>query len=549
MNELVPFLRLFWPSRLWIFWGLFFSLAATMASIGLLALSGWFLSAAAFAGMSAATAHTFNFFTPSAGVRGFAIVRTGGRYAERVLAHEATFRLLASLRVWFFDRIEPLTPARLARSRSGDLLGRIVGDIDTLDNLFIRLLSPSIVALGVGSFVGLFLWWLAPPLAVAFWLFYVAAGVLVPFIASRFGSRAGTETLVASNQLRTALVEDIQGMADLLAYGAYRKHQKRIAAYAAQLLQGQRKFAYASAFGSAANTCLAGFAVVILLIIAIPLSQAGVFDGAHIALIAFGSLAAFEAVMGLPLAWQSLGKTVNAATRLNEIVCATPAVTFPEQSIALPNRYDVVFQNVTFGYDPSKPIVQDFSLRIDQGKTVAIAGRSGIGKSTLAALLARLYDPQQGEIAIDGIDVRHFDEATLRTLIGVVSQKSDLFGATIRDNLLLGKLDANDDELWQALERAKLAAFVRTLPHGLETWVGESGATLSGGQGRRLVLARTLLKRPPIIILDEPTEGLDPLTRAEFMQTVWENIDGQTVLLITHDQDDLLRADAVVKMA
>lgn len=550
MKDLLPFLRLLKPHRNWVIWAVVCGCLTLLASIGLLAVSGWFLSATAVAGLSIAAAQNFNIFTPSAGIRGFAVIRTAGRYVERVISHEATLRLLSSLRVWFYRRIEPQAPASLYRHRSGDLLGRIVSDIDTLDGLFIRVLAPTLVALCVAVVAGGFLWWLAPPLAFVFICFFLAAGALLPLVSRHLGQRSGTLIQHQLALFRMNLVEDLQGMADLVIYGAWQRHCLLRLEENARLLRLQEKMARISGFNTAMMTLLSGLAAVVALYVAIPLAQEGYFDGALLALITFGVLAAFEAVLPLPMAYQLLGKILAAARRIRAIAEAPTLVSFPVTPTEKPADTSVHYCNVSFSYpgETRTEALKSVNLILPQQSTLALIGPSGCGKTTLAHLLTRFWDPDQGEISIGGENLRHFSEKELRRMVTLVSQKSHIFSASLRDNLLIANPDADATALWDALERAQLADFVAGLPQGLETWAGEGGARLSGGQARRLILARALLKEAPIWILDEPTEGLDNETRQQFNQLLFANLQGKTLLLITHTIDLLQRVDRVCFM-
>ena len=550
MKELLPFIKLFRTHRVWVFWGITAGTLTLLSSIGLLAVSGWFLSASAVAGLSVAAAQHFNMFAPSASVRGFAVLRTVGRYADRVISHEATLRLLSSLRVWFYRRIEPQAPASLYRHRSGDLLSRIITDIDTLDALFIRVLSPTLVALGVTLAVGLFLWWLTPSLTALFLLFFISAGLLVPLLTERLGRHLGAQIQQQMAQLRMNLLEDIQGVADLTIYGAQHRHRRNRLAENDRLLRLQEKMARISGFSTAMTTLLSGLAAVTALYVAIPLAQSGQFDGALLALITFGILAAFEAVLPLPQAYQMLGKIRAAAGRLLEVSEAPVAVRFPTKPAITPTDWSISYQAVSFAYPGStgSNAVEEINLTLPAQSTVALVGPSGSGKTTLAHLLTRFWDPDQGQITIGGKDLRHFNEAQLRQMVTLVSQKSHIFSATLRDNLLLAEPQADDRTLWDALERAQLADFVADLPQGLETWAGEGGSQLSGGEARRLILARALLKNSPVWVLDEPTEGLDNQTRRQFTETLFTNLAGKSALLITHTRDALEQVDQVCFM-
>jgi ATP-binding cassette, subfamily C, bacterial CydC len=548
MKELLPFIRLLWPQRLWVFWAVVLGILTLLSSIGLLALSGWFLSATAVAGLSLATARDFNLSHPNAGIRAFAVGRTVGRYLERVISHEATLRLLSSLRVWFYRRIEPQAPASLYRHRSGDLLSRIVTDIDTLDALFIRVLSPTLVALFITAVVGGFLWWLAPSLAVVFLLFFIMAGLLVPLLTQRLGRRVGSQIQRQLAQLRMNLVEDIAGVADLTVYGAQHRHCERRLAESDGLLRLQEKMARISAFSAAIMTLLSGLAAVTALYVAIPIAaQPERFDGALLALITFGILSAFEAILPLPQVYQMLGRIRSAAQRLLEVSESPVTVRFPAVPAITPLTVDIRFEAVGFAYPErvENRVLDWIDLALPAGSTMALVGPSGCGKTTLAHLLTRFWDPDRGRVLIGGTDLRQFAEVQLRQMVTLVSQQSHLFNATLRENLLIADPEADEAVLWDALERAQLASFVTGLPEGLETWTGEAGSHLSGGEARRLILARALLKNAPIWILDEPTEGLDPQTRKRFNETLFENLAGKSALLITHSRDALERVDRV----
>lgn len=547
MKELLPFIRLLWPHRLFVFWGVAAGLLTLLASIGLLAVSSWFLSASALAGLSLAVARNFDIHSPSAAVRGFAVLRTAARYAERVISHEATLRLLASLRVWFYRLIEPRAPANLLARRSGDLLSRIVTDIDTLDGLFVRVLAPTIVAVAVALVVGGLLWWLAPPLALLFLLFFLAAGVLTPLISERLGRRLGAEIQQQLARMRVNLIEDLQGAADLSVYGAGKRHRQDRLLENEYLLELQEKMARISAGSSALTTLFSGLAALAALSVALPLATSGHVAGPVLALITFGVLAAFEAVLPLPLAYQMLGRIRAAARRLLEVGETPPAVTFPVVEAAMPTQLSINYQGVSFVYPGGKggKVLEGIDLTIPHQSTVALVGPSGSGKTTLAHLLTRFWDPGQGRITLGDTELSRFSEEQLRQLVTLVSQRGHIFSATLAENLLLAAPRAEEAELWDALQRAQLADFVAGLPEGLATWAGEGGSQLSGGEARRLMLARALLKKAPIWVLDEPTEGLDSETRRRFTETIFANLADKSALFITHTREVLDRVDQV----
>ncbi|MFO8140970.1 MAG: thiol reductant ABC exporter subunit CydC, partial [Marinobacter sp.] len=459
MKSLLPFVKLLWPHRGWVTLAMFFALLTLLASIGLLALSGWFLSASAVAGLSVASAYMFDIFTPSAGIRAFAVARTAGRYAERVIAHETTLRLLSSLRIWFYGKIEPQAPASLYRYRSGDLLGRIVTDIDTLDTLFVRVLSPTIAAGSVAAITGFLLWLLAPALAAVFLVFFVGAGLLIPLFAQRLARRIGTRIQEQMATIRMNLIEDIQGTADLLVYGAHHRHRQLRLEENDRLLRLQEEMARINGFCTAMMTLFSGCAATAALYVAIPMVQAERFDGAMLALITFGVLAAFEAVLPLPPAYQMLGKIHAAAGRILEVTRAPVTVSFVTTPAAMPPEFDICYHTVTFTYPKTTggPALRQVTFSLAPHAMVALVGPSGCGKTTLAHLLTRFWDPDQGRITIGGTDLHRFTETQVRQLVTLVSQKSHIFNATLRDNLLIADPEADDNALWAALARAQLA--------------------------------------------------------------------------------------------
>jgi ATP-binding cassette subfamily C protein CydC len=546
-RELGPFLSIISRHLSRLALGTLAGLAAAAAAVGLMALSGWFISAAAAAGLAPATAYLFNFFLPSIGVRIFAILRTVARYAERILTHDATFRILEGLRVWFYRRIEPLAPAGLWRFRSGDILNRIVADIEALDNLYLRTLSPAVVALLVSILVYVLLAVFDEGIAVAFWLVFTVAGIGVSAGAARAAEPAGRRIADGSAQLRLRAVEGLQGLAEIIAFGAAGRYQEDLRRCQADLMASQRRMAHIRGMSAAAMHVLTGGAVLAALYLGCGRVSAGKLDGAALALIALAVSAAFETVVALPAAGQFLGRTRAAGGRLLEVVETEPPVCFAESARPAPVRFGLAFEDVSFRYRPELPwALKHVSIAVPENGRIAVVGESGAGKSTLASLLVRFFDPETGAIRIGGADIRSLSEPDLRRLVVVLSQRAHLFSDTVRANLLLAKSDANDAELRRALAAARLIDFVDGLPDGLDTWVGEAGQLMSAGQAQRLAVARAILRDAPVWVLDEPTEGLDRVTETELVNSLLEITEGRTVLWITHRPVGMERMDGVV---
>lgn len=532
MNELRRLLSLFRPYRGWMALGAFLSLLTLIANIGLMALSGWFIAAMALAGLAGVS---MNYFTPAGAIRGFAIARTVGRYGERLLTHEATLRLLAGLRVWFYEHLEPLAPARLQQYRSGDLLSRIRGDIDTLDNFYQRILVPTVVALLITVLAFVFLAWFSLAVAVTTTALLLLAGGVLPWWLRRLGQRPGERQVQASAELRAGVIDGVQGLAELQVYGAAERQAAHIAELNADLVASQSRLSALDGVAGGAIGFLTHLAMWLAIIFGAQALAADQLTGPQLAMLTFFALAVFEAVMPLPTAFQRLGETIAAARRVFEIVDAEPQVTPPAQASPSPQHYDIEFQRVYFRYDDSNAwALAGIDLELPTGGSLAVVGATGSGKTSVVNLLLRFWEYQAGYIHFGGHDLRRYHSEDLRRYIAVVSQHAHLFNTTIRNNLLLARPEASQAELEQAAAAAQILEFINAQPAGWETYVGESGVRLSGGQARRVAIARALLKDAPVLLLDEPTEGLDAPTERALMADIGRLTKARTVLLITH---------------
>jgi ATP-binding cassette subfamily C protein CydC len=347
-------------------------------------------------------------------------------------------------------------------------------------------------------------------------------------------------------RLRTRAVDGVQGLADLRAFAAEGRQGEAIAVETDNLIARQRRMSSITGLSAALSMMAVGGAVWVALFLTTGRVGEDRPDGPTVALVVFLVMAVFEATAPLPLAYQFLGRTKAAARRLNEIADMRPRIADPEHPVPVPQRHDLDFDAVTFGY--GKPVLDNVRLHLPEGRTAILLGPSGSGKSTLAQLALRLIDPDAGRVTLGGVDLRSLRQEDLHGRIAYVSQNAHLFAADIRDNLLIARTGATNDELWEALEIVDLADFVERLPNGILTWVGENGVLLSGGQARRLSLARALLKDTPVMILDEPTEGLDSATEARVMKALRPRLAGRTVLLITHRESLVTDGDLVWRM-
>lgn len=546
MAKLRPFLRLYRRHSWRLLIGVILAIVTLLASTGLLTLSGWFLAASSLAG--SAGLYSFNYMLPAAGVRGAAIIRTVARYFERLVSHDGTFRVLQHLRVFTFSRLLPLAPAGLSHLRQGDLLNRFVADVDTLDHLYLRVISPLCGALVAIVVVTLGLCWLDVSLALTLGASMLLTLLLLPPLFYRAGRPSGEIITAERARYRLQLTHWLQAQAELSLYGSVGGWRSQLDTVEQRWQQAQRRQASLTGLSQALLLLISGATVTLLLW----LSAGGVGDwpqpGALIALLVFCSLAAFEALAPVGTAFQHLGQVFASAERVSEIIEQTPAVQFPAgQRADIPAPGTLALKAVTFSYpDAVSPALQRLTLTVNAGETVALLGPTGCGKSTLLQLLTRAWDTQHGEIWLQGMLLRQWSEPALRATISVVSQRVHLFNQTLRDNLLLAAPGSSDEALSVMLAQVGLEKLLAG--EGLNAWLGEGGRQLSGGELRRLAIARALLHNGPIMLLDEPTEGLDAETEQHILALLARVTADKTVIMVTHRLQGLDKVDRIYVM-
>ena len=546
MKLLLRLLALGRPAR-WAFaLGALLALIVVLANVALLGLAGWFIAAMAAAGLAGAS---INYFTPAAGIRAFAIMRTVGRYLERIVNHDATLKLLSRLRVWVYARLEPLTPAVLARYRRGDLLTRLVADVDTLDNAWLRVFSPVLVALVAAAAMFAFLLWLSVPVAVVDLALLAVVGVAFPFVAQRLAHRPAERAAVEAGQLKSDLVEDFAGLAELAVLGADIQRRERSAHRSRMLAREQDRGSAIEAGALALTVLTSGVAIALTWWLSAPAAASRRSDPLYLPLLVFFVLASLEAVQGLPGAFRALGDTLAAARRVFEVADEKPLVVESAQARTHVPDHSLVFDAVSLRYAEGRArALDDITLSLPAGAAVAVVGPSGAGKSSLAQLLLRFHDPESGEIRLGGYPLSAYALETLHRQFAWAAQSSRLFSTTIRENLRLARPDADDAALWVALEAAELAQEVQGFARGLDHFVGAGGLALSAGQARRLTLARAWLSPAPILLLDEPTEGLDVANERTIVERLAYRRDARSLLLITHRLAGLEHVDTILVM-
>ncbi|WP_067518222.1 heme ABC transporter ATP-binding protein/permease CydC [Endozoicomonas ascidiicola] len=547
MRDLWFFLKLYRQHLGLLALGIMLAIVTLLASLSLLSLSGWFISATAIAGLSVMTAQTFNFFTPGAGVRGFSILRTAARYAERLVSHDATFRLLSGLRRWFFDQVVPISREHLGHYRKGELLDRLVADIDALDQLYLRLLSPLIAAVTVTLLLSLFLSFFSTNVALVVLTIMTLWMIAMPLIFYVAGKKTGESMGIKQSVLRQQVLDYLQGMTEQQIYGNDDASREQVRLMERGLIDDQSRMSSLEGLGSALFVTGSGLASLLVLFIASGEMAQGVFSGPVMVMMVFGVLASFEALMPLPMAFQFLSHTRHAAGRLRQVV-STSVVSFPEKTGGVITKGNVRFSGVTCHYGSALPVLQKLSLTIPAGSHTAILGKTGSGKSTLITLLTRGLEAEAGTVSIDGININGFSEHELYRGITVVPQKTDVFNATLRENLQLAAPDASDDMLMAVIQRSGLQQIAMTESANaglLDIWLGQGGVALSGGEQRRLAIGRALLKPAPVLILDEPGEGLDIHSEKVLMEEVLQSFEGSTIIMITHKTTLLEKMDSV----
>ena len=529
MKTILRLLKLGLAYKWWMLLAAFMGFLTVGSSIGLLMTSAYIISKAALHPSVA------ELQVGIVGVRFFGITRGIFRYLERLISHETTFRLLARFRVWFYQALEPLVPAKLMQHRSADLLNRIISDIKTLETFYVRVISPPVVAVMVSVLMWFLMGIFNPLFSITLLVFHLFAGIAVPTISYLYSKGIGARIVILRSELNVLLLDAIQGMPEMLVYNQHQRHQTRIKQASATLNKLQMKMSMISAMHEALIGLLMNGAVLFMLIISIPMVGNAQLDGVYLAVLSLGIMASFEAILPLPEAMQVLEANARAAQMLFEISDSPAPVAEAEHTQPLPQEFDLRIRDLTFAYHKEeKAALQDINLAVKTGQKIAIVGPSGAGKSTLVNLLLRFWDYNQGEIFIGDKELRTLAQDELRGLLSVVSQNTYLFSGTFRENLLRANPQADQAALEQAVHRAELETFLAGLAEGMDSWIGDQGLQLSGGERQRVAIARAILRDTPVLILDEATTSLDAFNEQKILHTIKSIAKDKTLLHITH---------------
>ncbi|EAT59961.1 thiol reductant ABC exporter subunit CydC [Chlorobium ferrooxidans] len=513
------------PYFWWMALAALIGFATTGSGIGLLMTSAYIIAKAALQPPMAALQLGI------VGVRFFGLARGVLRYAERLVSHNTTFRILAKLRLWFYDALEPLAPARLLHFRSGDLLQRIVDDIQSLENLYTRVLAPPVTAI----LVALLMWVLAGTYslqaALLILCFHLLAGIGVPLLTMLLGRGLSVGIMNRKTDQQLLALDLIQGIGELQVYGRLAGHLEEMRSVESAKLQLQRKNAIVEGLQESLTGLLMNGAVLTILWALIPIVSTGAMNGISLAVITLAVMASFEPFIPLPAAVKHLEADRHAGKRLFEILDAKPETSSPAAPVPFPANRAIKIEKLSFTYPGSLTKALDsICFSVPAGQHIAIVGPSGAGKSTITSLFMRFWNSSEGGISIGDVDISLLDPEELRRNISLVSQRTYLFAETIRENLLLAKPDATDEELRKALSQAGLINFASKL----DEWIGQHGMKLSGGERQRIAIARIVLQNAPMIILDEATANLDGITEKEVTDTLSSISRGKTMITITH---------------
>ncbi|MFF0480556.1 thiol reductant ABC exporter subunit CydD [Streptomyces sp. NPDC004435] len=512
------------------------------SAVGLMGVSGWLISRAS------EQPPVLHLMVAVTATRAFGIGRAVFRYAERLVSHDAVLRMLAELRVSVYARLERIAPAGLRRARRGDLLARLVHDVDALQDYWLRWLLPAGAALVVGLGSVGFTAWLLPEAGAVLAVGLLVAGVLVPPLGAALARRAERRLAPARGALATAVADPLRGCAELTVAGALRDRLGRARAADRTLTGIASRQSAAAALGAGLSAVVCGLTVVAAAFVGVQAVRDGRLDGVALAVVVLTPLAAFEAVTGLPLAVQYRQRVKHSAERVFEVLDAPVPVHEPAVAVAPPaGPFPLELAGLSARYaGQDRPALDGFALTLDAGRRVAVVGASGSGKTTLAQVLLRFLDAERGSYRLGGVAATTLDGDDVRRFVGLCAQDAHLFDSSVRENLRLARTDASDEELWEALRRARLLDWVDGLPEGLDTLVGEHGSKLSGGQRQRLALARALLADFPVLVLDEPAEHLDLATADALTDDLLRATEGRTTVLITHRLRGLDAVDEVV---
>lgn len=515
--------------------------ATIVCGIGLLGSSAYLLS------MAALQPSISILQVSIVGVRFFGLSRGIFRYLERLSSHAVNLRIVSALRAWFFEALEPLAPARLMEFGSGDVLDRAVGDIEILENFYVRVFAPLITAglitFGMGIFIGSF----EPQLGWMLVLGLLMSEVFLPF-GLLFGlKKTGRELIGQRAEMSKLVVEFSQAMGELVILDQTSMQKIKILHAENNTGRSQMHLNNLNGLFNGLLVLVTGLTIWVMLQVGIPLVENGVLDGVDLAVVILASIASFETASPLITGSGLMEANLTAARRLFKLVDTRPAVEECSNPRSLPLQNRLEMSQVSFGYGmESQKVLQDFCLVIEPGKRIAIVGESGAGKTSVINLLLRFWQKSSGKILLGDVEIEELKIEDVRSRLSVVTNPGWIMWGSVRQNLLIASQNATDEQCFSALEKAGLAEWILKQAKGLDTLIGERGMTLSGGERQRLMVARMILQNAPIVLLDEPTDGLDAITEETVLETLFEVTQGKCSLWLMHRLRGIERMDEII---
>ncbi len=543
MKNFWRLLRLSYEYRWWMVLAAFTGFLTIGSSIGLLMTSAYIITKAAL------HPSVGELQVAIVGVRFFGIARGIFRYAERLISHNITFKLLAKFRVWFYKSIEPLAPAGLSNFRSGDLLARMVSDVESLEHVYIRVIFPPFVAILITALMWTLFGIFNVMFSVIITLALAVAGVAVPVFTAKINKVIGERFIEVRSKLKTLSVDLAHGLTELIVYGKEKEFSNEINSLNKEYNKLQFRMSFIDGLNEGLILFVLNLTIIGIMLVGIPQINIGALSGIDLAVMIVGAMASFEAVLPIPTMAQHFESSMRAANRIFEITDKTPSVLNSENPVVNVKSYDLEFKNVSFSYSEGNDFVlRNVSFSLPEKKKIAIVGASGSGKSTLLNLTARFYDVTKGAILLGETDIKRIDIEVLRRQFSHVSQSTHIFAGTVEDNLRVGKPEATTEEMTTALIKANVYDTFFEKHNGLKTWLGEGGSKISGGERQRLAIARAILKDAPILVFDEPTANLDSENEQKIIKTILNISEEKSLLFITHRLVSLSEFDEILVM-
>lgn len=482
------------------------------------------------------------------GVRFFGIARGVFRYVERYLSHETTFRLLAKFRVWFYESILPLFPSKLLKYKSGDLLTRAVNDVENLEHIFVRVIAPPFVAFFVLILMLFLLGSFSFVYSLILLLSFLFAGIGLPLLTYKLSKHTGSKLVGLQARMNELTLDQTQGLGELLVFNQVGNFRNKFTSTQNEIKKLQRKNAMISGLNESLIGLIMSISVILILIASVPKVNNGYLEGVYLSVLVLGVMASFEALLPLPTAIQFWEQSIKSADRLFEITDVKPVSKSDNLDFQKPKRFSITFDSVKFGYTTDKLIYNKLNFTVPEKTFTAVVGASGSGKSTLINLLTKFWDYQAGKILLGDTELQHIPQTELRKYISVLPQTTHLFNLSVKENIRFAKPEATDGEVYAAAQKANIHEFILSLPNQYDELVGEQGMKLSGGERRRIAMARAFLRNSPILICDEPTSDLDSINEEKIINTLYEYSKTSTVLIITHRLFHLEKANRILVM-